>query len=213
MSEEKILDEALELAKAAKKPGTFNIVNVLKERAYPTEVVNVYLDEQAAYDAAKLQERIDELAKSSADDDIKLAQKLADERDAVIAKLEESRYVFHVTGISEGKRQEIQEESLDKFPMEYEESKNPFTGEVLKQEKEDKGRDRFFTNRLWVESVEKIVAPDDSEQDSLTMKDVESLRELLPLAAAGAISQSIEKLRVSTAIFMASVDEDFLAKS
>jgi hypothetical protein len=32
MSEEKIVEEALELAKEAKKPGTFNIINVLKDR-------------------------------------------------------------------------------------------------------------------------------------------------------------------------------------
>jgi hypothetical protein len=213
MSEEKILDEALELAKEAKKPGTFSIVNVLKDRAFPAETVNVYLDEQSAYDASKIQERIDELAKSSAEEDINLAQKLSEERDVIISKLEQSRYVFHITGISEGKRNEIQEECLEKFPMEYEESKNPFTGEIVKQEKENKARDRYFTNALWAASITKIVDPQGNEQESLTMDDVASLRELLPLAAAGAITQSIEKLRISTAIFMASVDEDFLAKS
>jgi hypothetical protein len=213
MSEDKIVEEALELAKEAKKPGTFNIINVLKDRAFPVEQVNVYLDEQAAYDAAKLQEQIDELAKSSAQQDIDSAQKLADERDVIISKLEQSRYVFHITGISEGKRNELQDECLEKFPMEYDENKNPFTGEVLKQEKEDKGRDRYFTNALWVASISKIVDNEGNEQTSLKMDDVESLRELLPLAASGAITQSIEKLRISTAIFMASVDEDFLAKS
>jgi len=213
MSDEKILDEALELAKEAKKPGTFSIVNVLKDRAFPAETVNVYLDEQSAYDASKIQERIDELAKSSAEEDINLAQKLSEERDVIISKLEQSRYVFHITGISEGKRNEIQEECLEKFPMEYEESKNPFTGEIVKQEKENKARDRYFTNALWAASITKIVDPQGNEQESLTMDDVASLRELLPLAAAGAITQSIEKLRISTAIFMASVDEDFLAKS
>jgi hypothetical protein len=213
MSEEKIVEEALELAKEAKKPGTFNIINVLKDRAFPVEQVNVYLNEQAAYDAAKLQEQIDELAKSSAKQDIDLAQKLADERDVIISQLEKSRYVFHITGISEGKRNELQDECLEKFPMEYDENKNPFTGEVVKQEKENKARDRYFTNSLWVASISKIVDNEGNEQTSLKMDDIQSLRELLPLAASGAITQSIEKLRVSTAIFMASVDEDFLAKS
>jgi hypothetical protein len=213
MSEEKIVEEALELAKEAKKPGTFNIINVLKDRAFPVEQVNVYLNEQAAYDAAKLQEQIDELAKSSAKQDIDLAQKLADERDVIISQLEKRRYDFHITGISEGKRNELQDECLEKFPMEYDENKNPFTGEVAKQEKENKARDRYFTNLIWHESITKIVDPSGSVQEKVTLEDVENLREFLPLASIGAITQSIEKLRMSTAMFMISVDEDFLAKS
>lgn len=213
MSEEKIIEEAVKLAAEAKKPGVFNIINVLKERAFPTEDVNVYLDEQAAYDAAKIQGKIDELSKSASVEDLDKSDKLTEERDAVIAKMEESKYVFSLTGISEGRRTEIQEECLEKFPMEYDEAKNPFTGEVVKTELDNKQRDRYFTNLLWVDSIVKIVAPSGDEQKDLSISDVEVLRDMLPLAASGAINQSIEKLRVSTAVFMASVDEDFLAKS
>ena len=212
MSENPI-EEAIALSDEAKKPGTFSIVNVLKERAYPVDEVNVYLDEQAAYDAAKIQEKIDELVKSADAKDVDEAEKLSKKRDAIIKKLEESKYVFTISGLSEGKRDEIQDEATEKFPVEYDESKNPFTGEVIKTEKDNKQRDRYFTNLLWVSSVKKIVNNAGDVQENLTIEDVESLRSMLPIAASGAIIQSIEKLRISTAIFMSTVDEDFLAKS
>lgn len=213
MSEEKIIADAAKLAEEAKKPGTFSIINVLKERSYPIEEVNVYLDEQAAYEASKLQDKIDEITKSTDMQAHEAAEVIAAERDAAIAKLEKSKYVFTISGMSEGKRDELQELSVEKFPMEYEESKNPFTGETTKAEVDNKQRDRYFTNLLWVESIKKIVNPEGDVQDGVSISEVESLRELLPIAGISSITQSIEKLRISTAIFMSNVDEDFLAKS
>lgn len=213
MSEENIVKDAAKLADEAKKPGTFSIINVLKERAHPVEEVNVYLDEQAAYEASKLQEKIDEITKSTDMDAHDAAEKIVVERDAAIAQLEKSRYVFTISGMSEGKRDELQELSLEKFPMEYEESKNPFTGENNKTEIENKQRDRYFTNLLWSESIKKIVNPEGDTQDGVSIEEVQSLRDMLPIASISLITQSIEKLRISTAIFMSTVDEDFLAKS
>jgi len=213
MSEEKIVQEAVELAKEAKKAGTFSIINVLKDRAFPTEEVNVYLDEEAAYLASKLQERIAELNVELKPEDENKIKELSKDLDAAVKDLEKSKYVFALSGMSEGKRVELQEKSLEKFPLEYDETKNPFTGEVTKQEIEDKHRDRYFTDLLWAESIKKITDPEGNVQEQITLEDVSSLRDLLPIAATGAITQSVEKLRISTAVFMASVDEDFLAKS
>jgi hypothetical protein len=213
MSEEKIVEEAVELADKAKAPGTFSIINVLKDRAFPTEEVNVYLDEESAYLASKLQEKLKDTENSLDEENANNAKKISKELDDAVKKLEKSKYVFSLSGISEGKRSELEEKSIEKFPIEFEESKNPFTGEINKQEIEDKKRDRFFTNLLWVESIKKITDPEGNVQESVTLDDVSSLREMLPIAATGIISESIEKLRISTAVFMMSVDEDFLAKS
>lgn len=213
MSEEKNVEEVVKLAEDAKKPGTFSILNVLKERAYPKDEVNIFLDEQSAYDASRIQEKITELSKSA---DLQVQDEidaLIAKRDELVALIENSKYVFHISGISEKARAEAYEKSVEKFPVEYEESKNPFSGEIVKKEIEDKDRDRFFTNILWTLSIEKIVAPDGSIQSEISFEDVTSLREMLPLAAASIVNQSIDKLRTSTALFMISVDEDFLAKS
>ena len=59
----------------------------------------------------------------------------------------------------------------------------------------------------------KITAPDGSEQDGISVEDASELRRSLPIASASKITDAIEKMRVATAVFMLSVDEDFLAKS
>jgi hypothetical protein len=200
-----------ELVDMAKKPGTFNILNVLNERAYPHENVSVYLDEQTAYDAARLNEKIKELTKISSDQD--KIDELTVKRDEKISSLESSKYVFKIVGISEGLRDDLREQAEEKYPMEYEDETNPFTGQVTKTQVENVERNKFFTMLLWHESISKIINPDGDVQENVTMEDVVALRKTLPIAAIGAITESIEKLRMSTAVFMATVEEDFLAKS
>lgn len=199
-----------EIVTEAKKPGVFNIIEVVKGRAYPSDSVTVYFNEDIAYKAAKLNERIKEEAGTLSSEEY--AELDAELKDAVAA-LEAEKYVFEIKGISEGRRAELLELSIAQFPLEYDEQKNPFTGEVTRTEREDRGRDALFTNFLWAEHISKIVAPNGDEQNSITAEEVRQLREALPLASAAAINEAIEKLRVSTAVFMASVDEDFLAKS
>lgn len=213
MSEEKILEEAVKLVEEAKKPGTFNIISVLNERAYPREEVKIFLDEQSAYEASKLKEKIDELVAKNDSELQEEIDSIIAKQEMIVKKLRDSEYTFNIVGISEGMREDLQEESIKKFPLEFEEDKNPFTGEISKREVESKERDRYFTNLLWHSSIEKIVSPEGDVQDKISISDVESFRKNLPIAGIGAITQSIEKLRVATAMFMISVDEDFLAKS
>jgi hypothetical protein len=202
---EKTVDEIVE---EAKKPGTFNIINVLKERSHPTDNVSVYLDEKTAYEAAMLKVKL-----GNTDSKANEYAKIQSEIDALIEKLESEKYVFVITGISEGRREEIYNDAVKKFPVEYEESTNPFSGEKTKEEVENAERDRLFTSMLWKEHISKIVAPDGSEQTELSLQDIAALRATLPIAASGTINQAVEKLRAATAVFMLSVDEDFLAKS
>lgn len=209
-----------ELVEEAKKPGTFNIVNVLKGRAYPSDVINVYLEEQAAYDAAEISERILELEEQDAVSGFQLPKDLKKEledlnakRDSLIEKINSQKYLVKITGISEGKRDELLKEALKKFPMEYEEVKNPITTEVVKNEIPNQERNDLFTEMLWLEHITSITAPDGAVQDSFTIEDVRDIRSNLPISATGLITEAIEKLRVSTAVFLMKVDEDFLAKS
>lgn len=208
MSEGTLDPQVAELAEAAKQPGTFNLLEVIKDRAYPTEDVNIYLDEQTAYEAAVLKEKLENTDAKS-----KTYVQIEKELEALVSKMEESKYVFSITGISEGKREELYEESTKVFPVEYKEDKNPFTGEVTRNEVESKERDRLFTNMLWSAHIAKVTAPTGDVQNAMTTAEVTQLREALPLAAVGTINQAIDKIRAATAVFMFTVDEDFLAKS
>lgn len=200
--------EIIELVEEAKKPGKFNIMDVVKERAFPEQEVNVYLDEQTAYLASDMNDKI----KQTSPSDNEYA-KMEEELSKLLSKLEESKYVFTIRGISEAKRDEVLKLASDKYPIEYREEKNTYTGEVKREEIEDQDRNNLFTSMLWSEHIIKIVSPDGSVQDNISPEDVKSLRGLLPLASSATINRTIEKIRAASAIFMMSVDEDFLAKS
>lgn len=218
MSEE--VNEIIELVEEATKPGTFNILAALKDRAYPRVDVSVYFDESNSYKASVLQERIKEIEEQDVNSGFNLtdAEKeelasLISKRDDIIKQIEKEKYVFKIVGISEGVRDDLYKRSTEVYPIEHEETKNPFTGEAVKVEKENPERDYMLTGLLWKEHIESIVAPDGSEQKNITDEDISALRRSLPLASIAKITENIEKLRISTAMFMLKVDEDFLAKS
>lgn len=202
---EKVIEEIVE---EAKKPGKFNIVDVLKERAYPTDSVNIYVDEDTAYKAAELSEEL----KKTSELDEKYAG-ISESLDALMDTLSESKYVVTITGISEGKRDELYELAVNKYPLEYKENKNVLTGESTREEIENQERDELFTNLLWSAYITKIVAPNGAEQDGIAPEDAEEMRKSLPIAANSIINAAIQNMRAATAVFMYKVDEDFLAKS
>ena len=204
--------EPVELAEEAKKPGVFNILNVLKERGFPTDVVSIIIDDNTAYAAAKVKARIEELMASEVDNINDEVKSLESKLEKLVEKLNSERYEIHITGISEGQREKLVEKALEKFPKEFKEDKNPFSGEVTRTEIESEEREQYFTNLLWLDSIQKIVAPDGSEQDTIDESFIEQFREMISLPSNSSITQAIEKLRIATAMFIISTDEDFLAK-
>lgn len=214
-------DQIKEMVEKAKAPGTFSIVNAIKERAYPTDDVIVFLDESVAYKAAIVQEEIDSLDYSASKDEDDEAfksreskrEELVAQRDSILEKLAESKYIFTLRGISEGKREEIFAEVGKVIPAEIKEERNPITGEVTTTEVDDPERNKLFTDMLWANYIERIVAPNGDIQNGVSNEEANELRKSLPLASVQKINECIDKLRVATAAFMYEVDEDFLAKS
>jgi len=219
LSDEK---EIVEPVEKLKERGVFNIADVVRGRTYPTTEVDVFIDEEIAYaisqlDAliSKTSESLDKktLSKKETDGILKRREEILEQKEKMVSDMGGSKYVFHIRGISEGDRQDIFDSVLEKFPYEYEKSRNPFTGAQEKVEIENNERDRYFTDRLWQAHISKIVAPDGSEQNAITFDDAVELRRNLPLASISKVTEAIERIRVSTAVFMMTVDEDFLAKS
>jgi len=215
-------EEIIETVQAAKKPGTFKIMDVLQDRAFPTEEVEVYLDEESAYLASQIDNQLKEMQKnidksSGSNKELKELnakyEEILAEKDALVGEIGGSKYVFHLTGISEGKREDLYDLCLKEYPMEYETERNPFTGQGEKKEVESAERDKYFTNLVWQAHIAKIVAPDGSEQEGVDYDEAVELRRSLPLSATTRINSAIEKLRTATAVFLMSVNEDFLAKS
>lgn len=211
-------EEIRESVDEAKKPGVFKIVDVLKERAYPKMEVRVSVDEESAYLANKLQEQIDKIdidvTKSKEPKElIKKQEEFSAQKEELLVKINESSFTFYLTGISEGKRESLYRKSVSKYPIEYEKDMDFASGKMEKVEKQNSDRDALYTDFLWEASIEKIVNGSGDEQVGVSYTDVRTMREQMPLSAIARINESIEKLRVSTAVFMMEVDEDFLAKS
>lgn len=207
-----------QLAAEAKKPGVFNIIEVLNNRGYPKDNVDVVLDDNLIYAAVKLDDSIKEVNKKLDVDPanaelIEMRDKFIELRNDAIAAIAKAKYVFTITGISEGKRDELLASVQEAFPIQYEETTNPLTGKVTREEIDNPERNKLYTLKLWAEHIESITSPDGNVQNSLTEQEVESLRKLLPIAAIAKITESIERLRVATAMFVLGTDEDFLAKS
>lgn len=212
------LKEAADLAKKAAERGTFSIAEALLERSYPSEEVKVYLDEQTAYAIVRIDEQINELEEDASSSDEGIANtaqgqqaELIDKRKELYEHLQKSLYVFHISGVPEGTRNELLEQAFEKFPQEYIEDKN-ILGDVKRTEKENPERDNFFTMLLWEKSITKIVSPSGSEQVGVTADDVQVMRKTMPVSAVTKINGSMDKLRVATAMFLLEVNEDFLAK-
>lgn len=203
---------AQELVEEAKAPGTFSILDAIADRAYPKIDVPVYLNEQIAYEASLLNDKLKDLQKKSLSDSVSAEiEKVEKELNELTEKLEESKYVFTIQGLSEGQRQDALDECHVDYPLEYIDGTGLSIGKRV--EKESPERDSMFTAKLWSMQVVKIVAPNGAVQQGISYEDIVQLKRALPLAAIGKINEALDKLRISTAMFMLSVDEDFLAKS
>lgn len=210
-----------EMVQQAKAPGRFNIVDVLKGRGYPTSEIEVFIDENVAFVASDLEDEIRKLDekmnsekdKAALEELIAAQEKLVSEKDKLIKEMGGTRYVFHLQGISEGQRDDIWNKSIEKYPIKHDTDRNPLTGKVDRVEVQNPQRDKYFTGLLWQAHIKKIVDPSGDEQDGITVEEAFELRRSLPLASIGKITEAIEKMRASTAVFMMTVDEDFLAKS
>jgi hypothetical protein len=213
--------DIIETVEEAKAPGKFKIIDALKNKAFPTDEVEIFIDEHAAFLASGVETKIADIAKLMDNtSDTKELKELTERHEELVARLEKiveemggARYVIHIQGISEGEREDLFERALEKYPMQHEVDRNPYTGEVERTEKDNPKRDRLFTNLIWQAHIKKIVAPDGSEQDGISVEEAVELRRALPLASIGKITEAIEKMRTSTALFMLSTDENFLAKS
>lgn len=207
-----------ELATQAKKPGVFNIIDVLNNRGYPQDDIEIVLDDNLVYAASKIDESIKEVNKKLDTDPAN--SELLESRESLIALREQAvqainaaKYVFTLSGISEGERDKLLTDVQELFPTQYEETVNPINGKISREEIENQERNLLYTLKLWAAHIKKITSPNGDVQTGLTDEEADALRKLLPIAATARISEAIERLRVATAMFVFGTDEDFLAKS
>ena len=95
MSEENITEEALQLVKEAHSPKVFNLSDAIKNRAYPTKDVTIYLDDQSAM---RLVEINDKMSRTL---DPKELKELEEQSDELAKTVMASSLVFHLKGVGQ----------------------------------------------------------------------------------------------------------------
>lgn len=198
MSDENI-EEALQ-------PDTFNFLDVLAERSYPKDKVSVYLDEGAAY-KAKATRLIIEDAKTDAE--VKKLQKLLKQYSDDVKK---SEYIFHLTGVSSERAEEIIELAKDKYPVEKR-TRKLGNGSLEQYEVPSPERNEYVGYLMFWIYVEAIEAPDGKIHAAPDIENIIQFIKKAPQSQVEKVAEAIADLRVSSELFEEAIDDDFLAKS
>lgn len=177
-------------ANAFKKPGTFNLVERLMGRNMPKDDVVVYFDEQSGYEREKVA-----FALSQETDEAKVKE-LNDKLDELDATLAESKYTFHMTGISHKTYDEIIDKTREAYPAEYEESIHPITGQKVKAELPSEEREQLYNTLFLTACVESVEDPEGATFNEITPDVMGILLQHAPAHAIRRLLDSANHMRM-----------------
>jgi hypothetical protein len=218
--------------------GTFSILEVVQGRGYPEDTVDIFMDEQAAYDRRKF---LDELADAkghgawrSMPDRESLTGRpnlkkqearaeawksaLEGDEDAIAKareiekRIQSTKYVFSLRGVDSEMREQIEKDAKSRIPIEVEKRKNVF-GVDEDVEVPSPERDQLIEDLLVGAHITKITAPDGRVDTAPGYPTAVGLRKKLPDAQYMALVQAISNLQVASVAFEGQVDEDFSPRS
>ena len=194
MSENKMeqLQEVVNLVEKAQAKGKFKLEEVIKGHGYPEDIVEVYLNSDAAYKLSKVSDALASTAEP------KLIAELEAEAEELKAAILKSKLVFHMRGIDQA-----QIELLEKQAKE------------LNKDNEDEDYwviDYFCA--LIASNVIKVEDADGNVDDSIfKIEDARNWRGTLPADAWAALTEAMQKLTLATGYFKGLTDAGFLPKS
>lgn len=193
---------AEEIAREASTPTKFSLIDRLRNRNMPTDVVSIYLDEAAGYDLVEIDKEL------ATEKDAERVAALEAERADAKARVLESEVKVTMRAITTERWDELVEESRKKFPVKYEKVMNPLTGKASKEEIESPDRDDYFLNLFLGESLVRVDEPGgyDDEIDAQWFKDFKSFA---PMNAVRRLIDTAYKLRMVTEWMDGIEDEDF----
>jgi hypothetical protein len=198
MSDEKILEETLEIVKEARKPGNFNLVDVIKDRAYPGREVTVYTNADAAFKLVELDEQMTRVG----DSDLELFNKLESDAQALAEQLEASKLVFKMRGVGQG----VIEEITDKANVLY---KTP-----EEEDHDSEGWFRFYVTALVASNIVRVTdAEGNVDEHQFTVDEMLAIRNNLPADSWAVLVNTMQKLTLASGYFKGLTDAGFLPKS
>lgn len=197
MSEQNIVEEAVELVKEAQSQKVFNLADAIKGRAYPTTSVRVFLDDESAL---KLSEVNQKLNRNPSEEELKKLTKQAEE---LSMKIIQSALVFKMRGIGQAAIDAIS----DKLNAKYKIAPND-----VGTNNSDWLRDYITTlvgmNIVSVTNADGAVDSSDFDYDK-----ADELRKALSQSEWAKLVAAMQKLTLAGGYFDQLTDAGFLPKS
>lgn len=200
-----------ELAEAQTKKGTFSFADAIRGLNYPQKPVTVYLNEQLGLELIGLREQRDGNPQK------KLLPVLDPQElariDAEIKRVEDElqnyKYTILLQGISEERRDELNDLAIESYPIDYDEQVNALTMQKVKVPLENEDRDTLYNNLLWKESFVTVTDPHGNEADDLSLDVIAEFRKRAPLAAKLAINIGLADVRMASNWYEGITSADF----
>lgn len=204
---EQMNDDAKAAAVEASQEGNFSFLDRLAGRDYPTEDVEIYLDEAAGHRISALRESLK--AETDADKTEELIAQIEAQRD----KARKSRYIVRVQGISIEDWDSTIDEANEHYPVQYEESTHPLTMAKVKNPIPSEERETFFRTHSWAKFIQSVTDADGNVDSNITPEWVAVFLNQAPIVAIAKVAVAIDKVRMTTEWMDQIQGDDFLAKS
>jgi uncharacterized protein YerC len=185
-------DEILELVEEAHKRGKFNLVDAIKDRAYPEKSVVVYTDVVSARELYELNEKLELSAIAK---DGKAYSELEKKANELAEKVSDSKLIFLMRGLPQDKVDAIGNSVQSKNPADLSWSKDYVSGLVAAS----------------IVRVENHAG--DVDEREFTLEDASNLYSSLPQESWMMLVEAVEQLTLATGIFKGITDAGFLQKS
>lgn len=182
-------------------PNTFDLGAVLSGQDYPEKTVDVYFNESLAYEVAKANREL-EFFNNLNEDKFKEMQ---DKFDALVEKLAEYKYVFHLKAIPSRFKKDIDTQVEAKFPTKFNQIGMP---------EQNIKRDELFAVLMMEAYITKIVAPDGAAVVKPNIETIENFRLNAPRHALALVESAIIAFEqdISAGFETAAKSADFLSK-
>lgn len=198
MSEEKILEETIQLVKDAQKSNVFSLSDAIKGRAFPQKEVTVYTDSAAAFELVQLEDQMNRIGPS----DAKKYKELEDEAEALANRVKNSALIFSMRGVGQGVVEQIT--SIADVTYKGGDPQSEATDEWF----------RFYVTSLVAKNIYKVTDSEGNvDASEFSYENILEVRNNLPADSWGLLVATMQQLTLASGFFKGLTDAGFLPKS
>lgn len=193
MSENTNLENALQ-------KGTFNVLDAVKGRGYPTDKVTLYTAFDAEYEARSIEAKLEALSGKKATKEVTAQRtELQSSLDACLQRIKDSALTFHLRGVSPSVHEALAREGDAHLANEENESITT-----------DEQRNEFVNNAVIAAHIVKVVNAEGAEDtEEWTGEKVAQIREIIPDGEMLKLLTKVAELSFEAAAFDKVVGPDF----